>query len=303
MREWSEKPVRSLGAIANCGKPRAAKVLENLMDSARALGLQVAGDEATAELMGIRDVLSIGEMASRVDAIVALGGDGTMLRVVRDLDGRDRPLLGVNIGALGFLTSIAEEDLPRALQCLAEGNYVIGSRSIAECVLVRAGRELSRYRGLNEVVVSSGPSSRVVTLDLSVGMDTGTSYVCDGLIVSTPTGSTGHSLSAGGPILVPETRAFVISVICPHTLSSRPLVVPDSSEIVVTAASGAGEMRLAVDGQVGQPLVRGDVVKVRRSPHDVHFIHLPGYSYFKVLRQKLHWSGSSVQPPARGPGA
>jgi NAD+ kinase len=147
---------------------------------------------------------------------------------------------------------------------------------------------------MNDVVVSRGATSRVVTLDVSVDGDAVTSYVCDGLIVATPAGSTGHSLSAAGPILVPATKAFVVSLICPHTLSSRPLVVPDGAEIEIAAADTGGQLLLSVDGQVGQPLLEGDRVTVRRSERDVRLIHLPGYSYFRVLRQKLHWSGSSV---------
>jgi NAD+ kinase len=189
---------------------------------------------------------------------------------------------------------VAENDLDRALECLARDQYQISVRAVAEGAVVHAGREVSRYRALNEVLVTSGPSARVITLDVSIDGEHVTSYVCDGLIVSTPTGSTGHSLSAGGPILTPGTAAFVVSVICPHTLSWRPLVVPDVSEIVIAAGGRDEEMCLSVDGQVGQELHEGDTVKVRRSARSVRFIHLPDHRYFSVLRQKLHWSGSNV---------
>jgi len=289
-----EATMKKLGVIANCRKARAAVVLQRLTEKARLLGIELLADEDTGALLEAGEVVPLTDLFDRVDAVMALGGDGTMLRVVRELHGRDKPVIGLNIGGLGFLTSIAEEDLDRALECLVGGDFILGPRVVAECTVARQGSEVAGYRALNEVVVSSGPSSRVVTLDLSIDGDNVTSYVCDGMVISTPAGSTGHSLSAGGPILTPETPAFVICLICPHTLSSRPLVVPDSSEILVTVSESAGELLLSVDGQVGQALVQADSVSVRRSARHVRFIHLPGHSYFSVLRQKLHWSGSNV---------
>jgi len=232
-------------------------------------------------------------MVGQVDAIMAVGGDGTMLRVVRALEGRDVPVIGLNIGALGFLTSVAEKDLDRAFECLRDDKYEVSLRAIVECELFRGGARLAAYRGLNEVVVSS-VSSRIVDLELEIDGAHVTSYACDDLIIATPTGSTGHSLSAGGPILSPETGALLISLICPHTLSSRPLVIPDSSTIRVTVVEAGEKVLLSVDGQVGQPMEAGDRVVVRRSGQGVRFLHLPGHSFFAVLRQKLHWSGSSV---------
>ena len=286
--------IRTAGVVANCRKPQAMHVLGRLAQAAAQTGLALFADEDTAPLLPSSTAMGLPDLFDRSDAILALGGDGTMLRVARELNGRDRPLLGINIGSLGFLTSVAQDDIERALACLHAGDYDIGIRSVAQCTIVRNGVEIARYGGLNDIVVSSGPSSRVITLDLAINRDSGTSYVCDGLIVSTPTGSTGHSLSAGGPIMTPDTPAFVISLICPHTLSSRPLVVPDNSEIVITAAQSKGTLRLSVDGQIDRPIERGDSVVVVRRPTDVRFIHLPGHSYFSVLRQKLHWSGSNV---------
>ena len=270
------------------------EVLKRLARTGKALGLQLFADRATARLIRSAKPMDVAEMLNAVDAVMALGGDGTMLRVVRELDGRDKPIIGVKIGGLGFLTSVSEDDVDRALRCLARGEFTTSIRAILDCRAERKGRKLASYRALNDVVVSSGPSARVITLDVAIDGDSVTSYVCDGLIVSTPTGSTGHSLSAGGPILTPGTPAFVLSLICPHTLSSRPLVVPDRSEIVVLAAKSGGHLRLSVDGQVGRTLVQGDRVRVSKSQSGVRFIQLPGHSYFAVLRQKLHWSGSNL---------
>ena len=286
--------MRKLGVIANCTKSRASCVLRAVASYASQLGLQLFADEETAPLVDGCSCVSHAEMFEQVDALMALGGDGTMLRAVRELDGRDRPVIGVNIGGLGFLTSVAEEELERAMGCLARDEIELSSWSVAESTVVRGGDERGRYRALNDVVVTSGPSTRVATLDVSIDGDAVTSYMCDGLIVCTPAGSTGHSLAAGGPIMIPGTAALVVSLICPHTLSSRPLVVPDSSEISVTVAECSGELLLTVDGQVGQSLSRGDRVTVRCSDRGVRFVHLPDHSYFAVLRQKLHWSGSNV---------
>lgn len=286
--------MKTLAIIANCGKPRAADVLHRLASKAAALGLDLYTDEATAEHFKAAKAISSSEIFDLVDGVMALGGDGTMLRVARALNGRPNLLMGVNIGSLGFLTSVTEDEMETGLECLAQDKFLISHRTVANIRVERQGENIATYRGLNDVVVSRGPSSRVVTLDVFIGKDKGTSYVCDGLIVSTPTGSTGHSLSAGGPILTPETAAFVLSLICPHTLSSRPLVVPDQSEIAVKVADSSGELLLSVDGQVDQRLAQGDSIRVTRSPKDVRFALLPDYSYYAVLRQKLHWRGKSV---------
>jgi NAD+ kinase len=287
------KTIRRLGVIANCTKPRAAEVLGRLRAKAKALGLEVLAEGEAARALRTGRRPKPGAMFRRIDALVALGGDGTMLRAVRELNGPDIPVLGVNIGALGFLTSVAEADLERALECLVAGYYTTSVRSIADCRGRRGGRTL-RYRALNDVVLTQDGPARVVTLDLSIDGEPVSSVVCDGLIVSTPTGSTGHSLSAGGPVVAPASPVFVVTMICPHTLSTRPLVVPDQSAIGVRVTNSPGGVVLSVDGQVGNPLSAGDAIEVRRSPQSVRFVHLPRYSYFSVLRQKLHWRGSNV---------
>ena len=285
--------MKTLGIIANCSKPRAASVLEALAQRAKELNLTLRASGETASLMpGVNDE-SLADVFAASDAVVALGGDGTMLRAVRALQGLDKPLIGVNIGSLGFMTSVAEEDLSAALTCLRDETFSVSERVVADCVVNHAEGE-ARYCALNDIVVSNGPSARVITLDVAIGGDSVTSYVCDGLIVSTPTGSTGHSLSAGGPILTPVTRAFVISLICPHTLSSRPLVIPDTSEIRISVSTPSAAVRLSVDGQVGLELHDGNSLTVRRCEQPVRFLHLPGYNYFEVLRKKLRWSGSNL---------
>lgn len=292
--------MKALGVIANTAKPRAAAVLKRLSDLACSLGLSLSATAETAELLPGATTLTGSAAFKDVDAVLALGGDGTMLAAVRSLQGLSKPLMGVNIGSLGFMTSVSEHRLEQALQCLRDETFLLSERSVAECRVCCQGRDDEHYGALNDVVVSSGASSRVVKLEVCAGDSLVTTYVCDGLIVSTPTGSTGHSLSAGGPILLPETAAFVISVICPHTLSSRPLVVPDHTVIRIRMCDSSSGVRLSVDGQVGRILNDGDVVDVRRSARNVQFLHLPDYDYFSVLRQKLSWSGSTGGGGAAG---
>ncbi|MBN1674750.1 MAG: NAD(+)/NADH kinase [Kiritimatiellae bacterium] len=286
--------MQTLGVTANCTKPGAAEVLTKLSKKARELGLVLMSCDETADLLQPVAVCTHAELRGRVDALVALGGDGTMLRAARLLRGTTVPVMGINIGSLGFLTSVAEKDMDRALACLKNDAFTTSARSFLHCDVKKDGKQAASHRALNDVVVLSGGSLRVVTLDVTVDSEEVTSYICDGLIVSTPTGSTGHSLSAGGPILHPATSAFIVTPICPHALSTRPLVVPDETVITVRIAGAANPLLLAVDGQLGEPLVCGDRIELRRDSESIRFIHLPDYSYFSVLRQKLGWRGSSV---------
>jgi NAD+ kinase len=285
--------MKALGVFANCSKHHAPVVLNRLRVKAAELGVTLIPDKATASLMGLPVEKPESEMFEQCDVAMVLGGDGSMLRAVRDLGGRDIPLIGVNLGALGFLTSVTEGDLERALDCLVRRDYTTSTRVIVDCDVRRDGRSVGTYCALNDVVVKS-VQSRVVTLRMRVdGQEVGY-FVCDGLIVSTPTGSTGYSLSTGGPVLLPTAQALVVSLICPHTLSTRPLVLPNDATVEVTVIERSAGVELSVDGQVGQALEVEDVVTVKRSQRSARFIHLPGYDYFAVLRQKLHWRGSNV---------
>jgi NAD+ kinase len=285
--------MKTLGVIANCAKTQAPDALRRLRRAADEHGARLLADGPTGALLGPGCEAPFPALLDRIEALIVLGGDGTMLRAVRELDGRDTPVIGVNLGGLGFMTSVAETDLERAVQCLVTGEFATSLRTVAEATARRGDACTGRYRALNDIVVLS-TNSRVVTLRTAVDGEDVSDSVCDGLIVSTPTGSTGHSLSAGGPILLPSAGAFVISLICPHTLSTRPLVVPDDRTIRVGVVASTGAVSLTADGQVGQTLREGDQVDVRRSERSVRLVHLPGYRYFAVLRQKLHWRGSNV---------
>ncbi len=279
--------MKKLGVVANCSKPRAPEVLAKLCERAGTHGITLYADDATAAHLKMCHRMSREQMFAEVDVIMALGGDGTMLSVVRDLAGLDRPVIGLNIGGLGFLTSVAEGELDRALEALVADRCDVSTRAILEATVERGGQVVCAMRALNEVVVNS-VSARIVCLEVSVDKERVASYRCDGLIVATPTGSTGHSLSAGGPILHPALPAFLLNVICPHTLNSRPLVVPDRSHIAVELLEG--NVLLSSDGQVSRSLDCGDVVRIVRAQRSVRFLHLPEQNYYSVLRQKLFWN-------------
>jgi len=286
--------MKSIGVLANTRKTEAADALRRLAAQARTLGLTLAAGGETAALLPDLTPVAEDRLPEQIDALLVLGGDGTLLSAVRLLRGRDTPILGINIGSLGFMTSVPQPDLERAVATLAAGRFVLEARQMLECRLRRGDRVEGPWHGLNEIVIGWGASSKMVTLELAVDGEAATDYVCDGMIVSTPTGSTGHSLSAGGPILHPNTAAFVVDVVCPHALGSRPLVIPDQARIDIPVAESSKLLLFAVDGQEQHPLAQGDRLELRRSPRCVRFIHLPGYSYFAVLRQKLHWRGSSL---------
>lgn len=292
--------MKTIGIFANCRKPSAPQVLRQVMEQSRQYGLRLAVCDETAKLVPEAECLAPDKFVNKIDILMAFGGDGTMLNAVRllaaakpGLNGREIPVFGVNLGSLGFLTSVSQEEVERAFACVARGQFSISRRSLAECSVKRSARELCRFSALNDIAIDRGASLRVVTLNMTIENDEVSSFVCDGLIVSTPTGSTGHSLSAGGPILHPESAVFVISLICPHTLSTRPLVIPDNKLITVEVAKNAGDLMLAIDGQTGEPLKTADRIEIRRSGTYVNFAHLPDYSYFSVLRHKLHWRGST----------
>lgn len=291
--EKANAGIKKIGLLANCKKPSAEKILRVLSEKARDLNLQIAVCDSAFKYLAEAQKLTPAAMADEIDLLVVLGGDGTMLRAVRLLDGRPIPVLGVNLGSLGFMTSVAEDRAEYALECVAEGRFSISRRALADCRVRRAGKEISSYRALNDIVIDRGASSRIVTLDLLMEDRDVSSNICDGMIVSTPTGSTGHSLSTGGPILHPETDAWVVSLISPHTLSARPLVIPNRHTVTVRVAECAHDLLFSVDGQVGESLKTGDEVRFSLCEHAAHFVQLPDYNYFAVLRQKLHWRGSN----------
>lgn len=284
--------MKRIGLIVNHDKPRAADIVRQVAGLAEKLGLSLLADARTTAAAGCGQVCAVESFPGLVDAVVVLGGDGTMLNAAHRLQGSGIPLMGLNLGDLGYLTSVEATRLEEALTCLCHDRFTISPRAALANMIVRQdGARTGTVDALNDLVVSRGASGRAVRLALSLNDELVTTYVCDGIIVSTPTGSTAYALSAGGPIVMPGTAALVVAVICPHTLSSRPLVVPDSTTVTIRVAETAATLIASVDGQDDCPLEAGESVEVRRSPRDVPVIHLPDYDSYAVLSRKLGWGG------------
>jgi len=227
-------------------------------------------------------------LAREVDLLVVFGGDGTILRVARDIAGSTTPVLGVNIGGLGFLTAVPSDQLAQALKLVWRSEYTLLSRGLIE--VVRNQKVLQA--ALNDVVVSRGAVSRLISLDVSVDGEPITRYRCDGLIISSPTGSTAYSLAAGGPIVLPTAEVFTLTPICPHSLSNRSIILPLSSQITVKAITPAPATILSADGQVVAEMDAGEEVTIRRSRRAIRFVQLADGSFLEALRRKLHWRGT-----------
>lgn len=286
--------MKRIGILANTTKPQAVDAVKVIAAKCRDYGMELFVCDETADLAPMAHRVAPDQLESSIDVLLALGGDGTMLHALRVMGHSDIPVAGVNLGSLGFMTTVPQNDAGRLIDVLAAGTFHLSRRTLAVCVVSRNGAASEPVVALNDLVVGWGASPRVITLRVAIDGTRVTSYMCDGLIVSTPTGSTGHNLSAGGPILHPETPAFVLNVICPHTLSTRPLVIPDDSVLTVEVAAANKDLILSIDGQEQDRIRQGDHLEIRRHPRRVRFLHLPDYSYFSVLRQKLGWSGSSV---------
>jgi NAD+ kinase len=221
--------------------------------------------------------------------ILVLGGDGTLLSAARAIAGRQTPLLAVNLGGLGFLTAITVDNLFPELERAFRGEHRIAPRRMLHCELWREDRLVAEYEALNDVVVNKAALARMIDLDTHVDKHYVCTFKADGLIVATPTGSTAYSLSAGGPIVFPTVAALCITPICPHMLTNRPVIVPDESEIQVVSRADNESAYLTVDGQVGEPLMRDDVVLCKRSDRSIYLVRPPKMMFFDVLREKLSW--------------
>jgi NAD+ kinase len=289
----------NIGIFANLAKPDAAATLADLARAARDLRVTlVACDKATARLAPGAKLVSPARFGKTVDLLLSLGGDGTVLQAVRALHGEDAPILGINLGNLGFLTSVPDTQAVPALRALVSGAYQTVEYPLLEARLLRGSRrrQIVRARALNDIVMGWGTSPHATMIEVEVDRQLVASYVCDGLIVATPIGSTGHALSAGGPILHRETPALVLEPICPHTLSNRPVVLPNNRLISLRVVDRRKKLLLSVDGQPHGWLEDGDLVEIRKAKETTRFVHLPGYSWFNLLSQKLHWRGSSADP-------
>ena len=281
--------------IANSGKIPSGPLVRRAAALIRASQRTVLTDVATARLAGIKtpSVADAAALTREVDLLMVFGGDGTMLRVARETAGSRTPVIGINVGALGFLTDVQAHQLPLALKQIWAGETILESRPLIEAT-GRAGTNAIRETALNDFVISRGAAPRLIDLEVAVNGESLTRYRCDGLIVCTPTGSTAYSLSAGGAVVSPAADVFTLTPICPHTLSNRSVIVSLDSKVQVKVVSQRVDTVLTADGQRIIPLASDDVVTIRRSRHSIRLLHLAGSSFFETLRRKLNWSGSNV---------
>ena len=282
--------MKRVGLIAKPHAPGLAKLLHRLLPWLTQHDIDVFLDADTAAAIGETTSYPRTTIPDLVDFMMVLGGDGTLLSVARLLEERDVPILGINLGSLGFLTEITTTELFPRLQKVLEGHYVIQERMrLKTCICRQDGSRLPQPVVLNDVVINKGALARIINLETSVDDLYLTTYRADGLIVSTPTGSTAYSLSAGGPIIAPSVQALILTPICPHTLTHRPLLVPSGVEVEVTLTSQDEGAMATFDGQVGVAITQGDTVTVRVSDHRTQLIRFPDRTYYDVLRRKLKW--------------
>lgn len=309
-------PLKSVALIGRQDSPEAAGSIAALADFFHARGVSVLVETETAiqteQLLG-KAALAAGDCAdfqrigSQVDLAVVVGGDGTMLHAARQLARYDRPLVGINQGRLGFMTDIARSDMLEAMTLLLDGKFMQEERLLLDTKVVFGGASATwqpqANLAFNDVVIDKGAIGRMIEFELRVDDEFIFSARADGLIICTPTGSTAYALSANGPILHPKLGGIALVPLCPHALSNRPITLPDSARIEVKLVQGANA-RAHFDGQETVDLMPGDSVRLVRSPHRVRLLHPPGYSYFAMLRQKLHWSeGPSIRPGQAASGA
>ncbi|MGH7264865.1 MAG: NAD(+)/NADH kinase [Candidatus Rokuibacteriota bacterium] len=282
--------MRRVGVIARGDRPDATGVVRSLARWLAGQGRQVLVDRETGRLLddGATAVERY-ELPGRVDLIVVLGGDGTLLSVARLVDGLDVPILGVNLGGLGFLTATTLEALYPTLEAVLAGDYTAEDRMLLGAALHRADEPAVDYLALNDVVIAKGALGRLIDVEVSVEGQMVTAYRADGLIIATPTGSTAYNLSAGGPIVFPTMDAVILTPICSHALTNRPLVLPAAAPLEVSLLTDTPDVALLIDGQPGPAVRLKDVVRVRRAGARIRLIRDPQKTYFQVLRTKLKW--------------
>lgn len=281
--------LRAVGIYVKPEEPQLAGLVKELVAWLRARGIEAMLDPIAAAFAGGAPVPAE-TLADAVDLVIVLGGDGTLLAAARAVGTRPVPVLGVNLGTLGFLAETSRDEVFDALEDVRAGRFTVSTRMRLDVEVERAGASLGRYLALNDAVIGKSTLSRMIDLETRCDEMEVTTYHADGLIVATPTGSSAYSLSAGGPLLLPEVDAIVLTPICPHTLTQRPLVLPETVQVEIRVQnSRGGDVHLTVDGQVGHQLQEGDRVLVRASDAPARLLVSPRRNRFQVMRTKLRW--------------
>ena len=282
--------ITRVGIISKPQKTEIREIVPSLLEWLRDRNIEAFIDKETGAIMQTSErCLTRNEMPGHVDLLVVLGGDGTLLATARALNGRPVPILAVNLGGLGFLTEVTREELFPTLEMILACEHCVDRRVQIEGELVRADEVITSFLALNDVVLNKGAIARILDFEVRVDGQLVSNYKSDGLIVSTPTGSTGYSLSADGPIITPAVEAFLITPICAHTLTHRPLVIPDSVKIEIVVKSQREAAYLTVDGQVGIAAHSEDLVRLKKAASCVELVRPLSKEYFEILREKLKW--------------
>ncbi|MBZ5671276.1 MAG: NAD(+)/NADH kinase [Acidobacteriia bacterium] len=283
-------PIQRVGIISKPKKTEIGEIAPVLLEWLHDRSIEVFIDKETGAIMRTSEhCLTRNEMPGQVDLLIVLGGDGTLLATARALNRKPVPILAVNLGGLGFLTEITREELYPTLERVVAGTHRTDRRVQIEGELIRADEVITSFLALNDVVLNKGAIARIFDFELRVNGQLVSTYKSDGLIVSTPTGSTAYSLAAGGPIVTPAVAAFLVTPICAHTLTHRPLVLPDTVTIEVTVKSQREAAYLTVDGQVGIAAHSEDLVRLRKADSCVELVQPLAKQYFEILQQKLKW--------------
>lgn len=292
--QGAKMSIKKIGIIANIAKEKSSGYTASLREWLLGRGLEVYLEEGIAALIGGLPGVERKKLWSLADLIVVFGGDGTILRTARLVGERDVPIVGINLGAFGYLTEVDLSEMYEAMEAILAGDFQVEKRMML-AVKISGGEETFRDgKVLNDVVINRGNLSRIIELETTVDGRYLTTFKADGLIIATPTGSTAYSLAAGGPIVFPEFYSIIINPICPHTLTNRPLILPDSAEIEVTLRTKEEGATVTLDGQVSLPVKSGDSVTIRKSQYVTTLVSSPHRSYFEILRTKLGWGGSQT---------
>lgn len=286
--------IKCVGLLGHSDKVSCSDVVAHAARLICATGRKVLAESVTAQAARLKGETSpdAATLAAQVDLLLVFGGDGTMLRVARHIAGSRTPILGINIGGLGFLTAVSSDALKPALEQVWAGHFRFEARALIEAA-TRANGRLIREAALNDLVITRGVVPRLIQLDVCVNGEPLTRYRCDGLIISSPTGSTAYSLAAGGALVMPTAEVFALTPICPHALSNRSLILPLASTIRIRAVNPKPSAVLSADGDVIAELAGGEEITIKRSRRTVRLMQLAGTSFFAALRQKLNWRGEN----------
>jgi NAD+ kinase len=282
--------IRAAGIICKPIKDIVSSVVPPLVEWLRSHKIEVLIDQETQACVGVvSHALARDALGEKIDILIVLGGDGTLLSAARALGSHRVPILAVNLGGLGFLTSVTLDELYPLLEQVLAGKHRTSERMMLDAEIVRRGQSAERQCALNDAVANKGALARMLDFDVSVNGDAVGRYRADGIIVATPTGSTAYSLAAGGPIVDPDLDAFIITPICPHMLTNRPLVIPGTAKVELDFAAADDPVSITLDGQIGFELKANDRVVITKSSNRVALVRPPSKTYFEVLRSKLRW--------------